>query len=115
MRRRELLAQVAADVATRDRGPHAERNVEPAAAVHMVALGCAHDQGMGRSCACGGRMQGLDHAGALNYGWKFPLNRGWNHKGMGCGNKGGVDFFSSAAQTAAWGRLVGRHRVQKRS
>ena len=31
------------------------------------------------------------------------------------GNKGGVDFFSSAAQTAAWGRLVGRHRVQKRS
>ena len=28
---------------------------------------------------------------------------------MGRGNKGGVDFFSSAAQTAAWGRLVGRH------
>ena len=75
--------QVAADVATRDRWPHAERNVEPAAAVHMVALGCAHDQGMGRSCACGGRMQGLDHGDALNYGWKFPLNRGWNHKGMG--------------------------------
>jgi hypothetical protein len=107
--------QVAADVATRDRWPHAERNVEPAAAVHMVALGCAHDQGMGRSCACGGRMQGLDHGDALNYGWKFPLNRGWNHKGMGRGNKGGVDFFSSAAQTAAWGRLVGRHRDQKRS
>ena len=48
--------QVAADVATRDRGPHAEKNVEPAAAVHMVALGCAHEQGMGRSCACGGRI-----------------------------------------------------------
>ena len=51
--------QVAADVATRDRWPHAERNVEPAAAVHMVALGFAHDQGMGRSCACGGRIQRL--------------------------------------------------------
>ena len=41
--------QVAAAVATRDRWPHAERYVEPAAAVHMVALGCAHDQGIGRS------------------------------------------------------------------
>ena len=51
--------QVAAAVATRDRGPHAERYVEPAAAVHMVALGCAHDQGMGRSCACGGRIHRL--------------------------------------------------------
>ena len=38
------------------RGPHVERNVEHTAAVHMVALGCAHDQGMGRSCACGGRI-----------------------------------------------------------
>ena len=28
---------------------------------------------------------------------------------MALGNKGGGDFFSSAAQTAAWGRLVGRH------
>ena len=52
--------QVAADVATRDRWPHVERNVEPVAAVRMVALGCAHDQGMGRSCACGGRIQRLD-------------------------------------------------------
>ena len=65
--------QVAADVATRDRWRHDKRNVEHIAAVHMVALGCAHDQGMGRSCACGGRMQGLDHRAALNYGWKFPL------------------------------------------
>ena len=29
-------------------------------------------------------------------------------------NTAGVDFFFSAGQTAAWGRLVGRHRVQKR-
>ena len=35
--------QVAADVATRDRGPHVEKNVEHTAAVRMVALGCAHD------------------------------------------------------------------------
>ena len=49
--------QVAADVATRDRWPHEERNVEPVAAVRMVALGCAHDQGMGRGSACGGRIQ----------------------------------------------------------
>ena len=53
--------QVAADVATRDSRGHVERNVEHIAAVHMVALGCAHDQGMGRSCACGGRIQRLDH------------------------------------------------------
>jgi hypothetical protein len=34
---------------------------------------------------------------------------------MAKGNKGRVEFFSSAAQlTAAWGRM-GRHRVQKRS
>ena len=65
--------QVAADVATRDRGPHAEKNVEPAAAVHMVALGCAHDQGMGRGSACGGRILSPRHGAALNYGWKFPL------------------------------------------
>ena len=51
--------QVAADVATRDRWRHAKRNVEHTAAVHMVALGCAHDQGMGRGSACGGRIQRL--------------------------------------------------------
>ena len=117
-RRRELLTKSRRHVATRDSRGHVERNVEHIAAVRMVALGCAHDQGMGRSCACGGGIQhtrNICHGVALNYGWKFPLNRGWNHKGMARGNKGGVDFFSSAAQTAAWGRLVGRHRVHVRS
>jgi hypothetical protein len=56
MRPTELLAKSRRHVATRDRGPHAEKNVEHTAAVHMVALGCAHDQGIGRSCACGGRI-----------------------------------------------------------
>ncbi len=52
--------RVAADVATRDRWRHAKRNVEHTAAVHMVALGCAHEQGIGRTCACGGGIQRLD-------------------------------------------------------
>ena len=51
--------QVAADVATRDRWRHAKRNVEPVAAVRMVALGCAHDQGMGSGSACGGHIEHL--------------------------------------------------------
>ena len=55
----ELLAKSRRHVATRDRWRHAERNVEHAAAVHMVALGCAHDQGMGRGSACGGRIHRL--------------------------------------------------------
>ena len=64
--------QVAADVATRDSRGHVERNVEPVAAVRMVALGCAHDQGIGRSCACGGRIQRLDLRLALNYAGNSP-------------------------------------------
>ena len=59
MRQTEHAYQVAADVATRDSRGHVERNVEHAAAVHMVALGCAHDQGIGRSCACGGGIHRL--------------------------------------------------------
>ena len=52
--------QVAADVAMRDSRGHVERNVEHIAAVRMVALGCAHDQGMGRGSACGGHIECLD-------------------------------------------------------
>ena len=51
--------QVAADVAMRDSRGHVERNVEHIAAVRMVALGCAHDQGMGRGSACGGHIEHL--------------------------------------------------------
>ena len=68
--------QVAADVAMRDSRGHVEKNVEHTAAVHMVALGCAHEQGIGRSCACGGGIQhtrNICHGVALNYGWKSPL------------------------------------------
>ena len=64
--------QVAADVAMRDSRGHVERNVEHIAAVHMLALGCAHNQGIGRSCACGGRIQRLDHRLALNYAGNSP-------------------------------------------
>ena len=71
-RRIELLAKSRRHVATRDSRGHVERNVEHTAAVHMVALGCAHNQGIGRSCACGGRIQRLDHRLALNYAGNSP-------------------------------------------
>lgn len=50
--------------------------VEQVAAVRMVALGCAHEQGIGRSCACGGGIQhtrNICHGVALNRFKIFPL------------------------------------------
>jgi hypothetical protein len=44
--------------------------------VRMVALGCAHEQGIGRSCACGGGIQhtrNICHGVALNRFKIFPL------------------------------------------
>ena len=64
--------QVAADVATRDRGAHVEKNVEPVAAVHMVALGCAHTTkawGAAAPAAAASHASTMPrHRLALNYG-----------------------------------------------
>ena len=50
-------AQVAADVATRDRWRHAHAHVEHATAVRTVARRCARERTLGLGSACGGAMQ----------------------------------------------------------
>ena len=50
-------AQVAADVATRDRWRHAHAHVEHATAVRTVARRCARERILGLGSACGGGMQ----------------------------------------------------------
>ena len=57
------------------------------------------------------RQKALGHGVALELPFQIPLNRGWNHKVTSLRTMAWSIFFSSAGQTAAWGRLVGRHRV----
>ena len=66
----------------------------------MVALGCAHEQGIGRSCACGGGIQRLDMASLCMNWLGTPIKiEGGTIKEWAVATRAGSIFFSSAAQT----------------
>ena len=82
--------------------------LEQAAAVRMVARGCACGRTVGRCRARGARMQPSTIASSLkSTGTEDARNA---HFGPVAGEK-----KSSFGKTAAWGRLVGRQRVNVRS
>ena len=89
-------------------GGHGQTKIEQVAAVRMVARGCACVLALGRGSACGAGFQPLDMASLLK-------SRGGTGTDL-IKRSHAVDiFFFSAGQISAWGRLVGRHRVQIRS
>ena len=98
-------------------GAPEQQEVEQATAEHIVARGCAHAHIHGRGRA----RRGSSKASAIACGHPTArLTGGVNHTNLTVWKRraflGGVNFLiAPAGQTTAWGRLVGHHRLQKRS